>query len=785
MSISRTAPASFSTPYTAPFLLVSAILGLWLMLNAVEHWAPDAVLRLPDREKTLERSAVDADRLGCRLSSDPTLQLSAGLRLSPTAGEIRALARAEVDPERRRRLLEEAPPLRFGIRYHEVVSPNGANGALLLEYDGDARLVGASFGYGGRPLERVRTQLEADYARHLSSVLLAGPVREVEHRQEQRGMEWVFRSLHRPDGPNAYVFLGNGGDWMAHRQGAPEWVQGQQHGFAFWRWPIARQLQFYILVMAAFAALALLLWRLSRQRAGFNQAPVLLSLLLVGMVLPVLKHYLRGDPRIAVALWLYLLLNQVGVFLLWVVAEAELRELRPSAVEHWDRLIRWRPLAATGRDLLVGLACGSGLAGLLAASGAAVRPLGGDYGNLLVILPDYWSLPSPINWGLALAGLTTLFVGCGARLGGRTGLLIGSALTAVGWSFAVPVAPLSWSLVGGLVAAALATWVVWHHGLLALVVTSTTALSLPTAWVAWSAFPLLTATAILATIPLLLLPLGVFLMHQAPEHGDAQSVAPAYVSDLERRAKLQGEVELLRDLQLALLPPERPEVSCVVDLAWRMVPADTVGGDFLDVVEDEAGRLWLALADVAGHGIACSVLTAYTKAAVAEHAVAGVSVDRAMGRIRSLFSRLRSSRTLVTLLLMVWDPRSRRLSVSSAGHPPLLVYTGDQVFELGSPGLPLGNQLAAEEKAEDFDCSSDQLLVVAYSDGAPEAVSPSGELFGYDRWPAVIPSIARESAQRILEALLHRVDEHRSERPAGDDLTAVVAKLCQGVTEDG
>lgn len=772
MSSSRTATPSFPS---APFLMVSGILGIWLVLNAVEHWAPDSVLRLPDREMALERSAIDADRLACRLSSDPTLQLSAGLRLVSTSGEIRALVRSESDPDRRRRLLEEAPPLRLGVRYHEVVSPNGSTGTLLLEYDGDTRLVGASFGFGN-PVGRAKTQLKEDYARQLATVLLDGPVRKAERRSN----EWVFRSLGQPDGPNAYIRLGTAGEWVAHRQPAPRW-EDSQGSLAFWRWPVIRQLQFYLLVMVAFAGLGLLLWRLSRQRAGFNQAPVLLSLLLVGLVLPVLKHYLRGDPRIAIALWLYLLLNQVGVFLLWVVAEAELRELLPGAVEHWDRLIRWRPLAATGRDLLVGLACGSALAGLLAASGVMARIFGGDYGNLLVILPDYWSLPSPINWGLALTGLSALCVACGARLGGRSGLLIGTVLSAIGWSFAVPVAPAGWGLVGGALAAAIATWVVWNHGLLALAVTSITAFSLPTAWVAWSAFPLLTATAVLATIPFLLLPLGVFLMHQAPEHGDAQAVAPAYVSDLEHQAKLQGEVDLLRNLQLALLPPERPEVSCVVDLAWHMVPADTVGGDFLDVVEDDDGRLWLAVADVAGHGIACSVLTAYTKAAMAEHAVAGVSVDQAMGRIRSLFSRLRSSRTLVTLLLVVWDPKSRWLSVASAGHPPLLVYDGGEVFELGSPGLPLGSSLASDDQADDFFCTRDDLLVVAYSDGAPEAVSPKGEVFGYDRWPDLLPTIARESAARILEALLHQVDEHRSERPAEDDVTAVVAKLCRPV----
>ena len=766
---------------TAPLYVVSAVVGLWLLLNAVEHWAPDSLLRLPDRAATLERSAVDADLLGCRLSSDPTQQVSAGLRLTSTTAELRALVASEKDPERRRRLLESAPPLRFGIRYHEVVSPNGATGSLLLEYDGDSRLVGVSFGHGG-PMREVKGELKAGFARHVAEVLLGGRLTDANSSQEQRGMEWTFRSREHPDGPVAYVFLGNAGDWMAHRQPAMAMVQSTQ-SLAFWRWPIASQLQFYVLVLVAFAALGLLLWRLSHQRAGFNQAPVLLGLLLVGLVLPVLKHYLRGDLRILAALWLYLLLNQVGVFLLWVVAEAELREWRPRSVEGWDRLLRWKPLAGTGRELLAGLAVGAMLAGLVASSGAAARPLGGGYGSFLVILPDYWSLPTPINWGLALTALTGLFIGCGGRLGGRPGLALGCALSAAGWSLAVPIAPVSWSLLGGALVAVVAAWVVWRHGLLALAVASIVAFSLPTAWVAWSAFPLLTTTAVLSSLPVLLLPLGVFLVHQAPRYGDAQSVAPAYVSDLERQAKLQGEVDLLRNLQLALLPPARPEVASAPDLAWHMVPADTVGGDFLDVVEDREGRLWLAIADVAGHGIACSVLTAYTKAAVAEHATAGVGVGEAMQRIRRLFRRLRSNRTLVTLLLVLWDPKRGELSVASAGHPPLLLYADGEVRELGEPGLPLGSQLGHDARSQTL-LLEEGALVVAYSDGVPEAMSPTGEVFGYDRWPEMLPTLVHESAPRALEALLRTVDDHLSERPTADDVTALVARLVRIGVED-
>ena len=679
-----------------------AIVGLFLTFEAVSSWAPDALLESPDRVQLVATAKADAESLGCRISSDPSLQVSAGPRLTSTAGELRALVRRFRDPEQRRQRMELAQPLRIGVRFTDAVCPNSATGSLLLEYDNDARMVGASFGFGGRPVTSTKPLKNEKFARHLARQLLNGPSLPVSRNMEQRGFEWIYqRTLTLPQqrGLVAYIYIANSGSWMVHRQAAEHLVRSEQH-LLFWRWPLAVQLQTYVLATLALIGLGLLLWRLSHQRAGFSQTPVLAFLLLIGLI-PVIRHYTAGDLRILVALWCYLLLNQAGVLLAWVVSEAELRELRPGSIEHWDRLTRWKPLAATGLHLILGVACGSAMAGFLAASGRLAEKMGGGYGSFLVILPDYWSLPTSLNWGLALSALTSLLVACGGRLGGRLGAIFGATLSAAGWSLVTPVAPVGWSFGFALVPALLAGWIVWRYGLLALTAAAVTAVSLPTAWVAWSAFPLLTESAVLASLPFLLLPLGVVLMQSAPRHGDRGEVEPSYVSNLESRAKLQGEVDLLRSLQLSLLPPTTPQLADGIDIAWRMTPADSVGGDFLDLVEDDDGRLWMAVADVAGHGIACSVLTAFTKAAVAEHAIAEVEVDQALQRIRRLFKRLRSQRTLVTLLLAVWDPERRSLSVASAGHPPLLLATEDGVQEVGRPGLPLGNQLHTDDQARD------------------------------------------------------------------------------------
>ena len=95
---------------------------------------------------------------------------------------------------------------------------------------------------------------------------------------------------------------------------------------------------------------------------------------------------------------------------------------------------------------------------------------------------------------------------------------------------------------------------------------------------------------------------------------------------------------------------------------------------------------------------------------------------------------------MVTLLLAVWDPSTRELRVATAGHPPLLLFDGDDLRELGAPARPLGIDLPGEDVEEVAQCP-EGTLVVAFTDGVGEAVSPANELFGYERWASGVAAL--------------------------------------------
>lgn len=766
------------------FALVGVV-GFVVTGLSMTYWAPESFTRLPDESQVLARAATDSQALGYRVSGEPQMSVSHGLRLYHSAGDVSVLTEHVPDTELRRRLMERIPPVRLGARYWRATSPEGSEGALFLEYDGDGELLGAAFGFDGVLGDGLAVESDRFVAKRLARLFLERAPPEPQVFTSSGYTELLYTA--GPEEGAIYVHLTNVGAWVAFRVPYPYRVVHSQT-FVIWQQSPAVQFQIYVLIFAALVALGVLMWRLGQRRAGMAHALPVIAVLAVS-ALPVLRYW-QTRPGFLVLIGFFYILPVLGLLLAWAVAEAEVRDVRPSSLIHWDRLLRLRPVCETGVRLLRGVAAGFGMAGLYTVGGQVATVFSnigfgsGGFGGVHLMLPAFWMTPTPMHRGVALTAMSAFIVGLGGRLGGRIGAMAGAAISACGWATIMPVAPLEWNFAFSLAVAMVAGWIVWHEGLMELTVASITMFSLPTAWFVLQHAPVLHwDVALLSSLPLWTTMLGLYWARTAPRTDLAAALVPNYVSALEQETRLQAEVGLLRDIQLSLLPPQRP-CSNGLDLAWRMIPADLVGGDFLDLVEDSTGRVWMAVADVAGHGISCSLLTAYTKAAVAQYAVSGASPAEALSGIRWLFARLQSRRTLVTLLLACWDPRTQELKVTSAGHPHLLVYRpprdGEEgpgkVEEIGVTALPLGSSLPGTDRQETVHCPPGS-IVVAYTDGVVEAEDPAGRQLGYDPWPELLPSLADLPSEDILQALLGAVDEHCAGRAKGDDVTTLVMKV--------
>src|SRR5262249_30479079 len=89
----------------------------------------------------------------------------------------------------------------------------------------------------------------------------------------------------------------------------------------------------------------------------------------------------------------------------------------------------------------------------------------------------------------------------------------------------------------------------------------------------------------------------------------ATLVCGLLVVELRDKLALKGDLEIAREIQFGLLP-FAPFERAGTTICAAMRPANTVGGDYFDIIELGEGRIAVAVGDVAGKGIPAALLMA-------------------------------------------------------------------------------------------------------------------------------------------------------------------------------
>jgi sigma-B regulation protein RsbU (phosphoserine phosphatase) len=253
-------------------------------------------------------------------------------------------------------------------------------------------------------------------------------------------------------------------------------------------------------------------------------------------------------------------------------------------------------------------------------------------------------------------------------------------------------------------------------------------------------------------------------------------VARRMFTNQERLGALREELEIARQIQLAILPAEVPRIPGF-EVATRYLPSSTVAGDFYDFLPAGDGCVGILIADVSGHGVPAALLASMVKVAIgtqAHHAADPAEV--LSGLNRTLFGKLHEQ--FVTASYLFLDIPARRALYSSAGHPALLLRRGKErrVIEYNETGLILGISPETQYSNTVFSLEPQDRLVL-YTDGIPEAMNKRGEHFGGQRLKQSIEDDAGLSPGRFCDSLLETLGAWAgtsAEQPHADDVTLVV-----------
>lgn len=243
--------------------------------------------------------------------------------------------------------------------------------------------------------------------------------------------------------------------------------------------------------------------------------------------------------------------------------------------------------------------------------------------------------------------------------------------------------------------------------------------------------------------------------------------------ELADKLVIKSDLDVARQIQFSLLPQEKLDEPGI-DVYGLTVPANTVGGDYYDILRLSDTEILLVIGDVSGKGAPAALLMAYLQASLRALASDALPLRDLVKRLNTHLYKNTPDNRLVTLFCARLNLTTRRLIYINAGHnPPLLVSRGGGVQKLSEGGIPLSIRPEAEFPEVLLDLQPGDLLLL-YTDGVTEAANQAGEEFGEGRLEALVCNKKALRAELLAQEIVDNVRGFVYDEKFTDDLTMLI-----------
>ena len=252
------------------------------------------------------------------------------------------------------------------------------------------------------------------------------------------------------------------------------------------------------------------------------------------------------------------------------------------------------------------------------------------------------------------------------------------------------------------------------------------------------------------------------------------------VLEIADRVTMKRDLEIAREIQHWLVPDKPPQIAGL-EVAFVSRPANTVAGDYYDVVpmqlDGEGPSVLLVVADVAGKSLPAALLMATLQASVRTLATTARSLPELVrGVNRYACAHSLEGRRFTTAFLGRLNPTTGELVYTNAGHnAPLLWRAAGTLERLDVGGLPLGIQSECA-----YQCGSTALgrgdMLVIFTDGVVEAVNERGEEYEESRLIPLVQRCAGMGAQGLVDSLTLELKVFGGQASQHDDITCMAVR---------
>ncbi len=244
------------------------------------------------------------------------------------------------------------------------------------------------------------------------------------------------------------------------------------------------------------------------------------------------------------------------------------------------------------------------------------------------------------------------------------------------------------------------------------------------------------------------------------------------ILELRDKLVLKGDLEIARQIQFGLLP-FAPFASRGLSVSTAMRPANTVGGDYFDVVELPEGRIALAVGDVAGKGIPAALLMALLQGSLRTLLSAGFRGADLIAKLNDHLHANIPRNRLITLFYAEYVPATGDLEYVNAGHNPPFVLRPDGQERLPATGLALGVMPAEVYESVRTPLGCGERLFI-YTDGVTEAADRTEQEYGEERLLALLVREALRDDAGLVDAVRTDVLAFCGSQRPRDDMTLMV-----------
>jgi len=247
------------------------------------------------------------------------------------------------------------------------------------------------------------------------------------------------------------------------------------------------------------------------------------------------------------------------------------------------------------------------------------------------------------------------------------------------------------------------------------------------------------------------------------------------INRLIESKRVEHEMKIARDIQLALLPQEIPALENF-EIGVIYQPINEVGGDYYDILNERGGMLPILIADVEGKGLSAALLAASSQAIFRSmNELYFFSIEKFVSKANALIYDFTRGNRFITLCWMLLDDCKRTITYVNAGHVAPMLISDESVTLLEKGGFLTGFISEAQYEQDTVQLKPGD-LVVAFTDGVNEVENNQGEEFGDEAVIAYLRDNQGLPASQMASGLFAEIKKFSGNKKFRDDFTLIIIK---------